>query len=310
MSRDFFCDARNVGAQAASLERAARGEAVRRPDSKDVALRGLGPRPLRDEGDHFVWDRGINQTAPRLGSTESSTSPDEAEDDETGTLREESITPSRAAAVDASRGLTFLRRSKVRASTQHAVDSRVADFLQWSEERENVRDVPWALLGAVFREESWSWLVMRRRHRRQPTTTCLPRFRKLVMADCDGAGWVPDQIARISGVVGMQCFASPATRSRCAQTRWSVAGAAHSIVGLCCCTPQSSKSEAACGNDTDSPSWPVNVLLDRQARDCGVSAGPTCRDRSPKAAEGAEGVERFQWQNFKQFRRHWRVEPS
>ena len=107
-----------------------------------------------------------------------------------------------------------------------------------------------------------------------------------------------------------QCFASPATWSRCAQTRWSVAGAAHSIVGLCCCTPQSSKSEAACGNDTDSPSWPVNVLLDRQARDCGVSAGPTCRDRSPKAAEGAEGVERYKWQNFKQFRRHWRVEPS
>ena len=172
MSRDFFCDARNVGAQAASLERAARGEAVRRPDSKDVALRGLGLRPLLDEGDHFVWDRGIDQTAPRLGSTESSTSPDEAEDDETGTLREESITPSRAAAVDASRGLTFLRRSKVRASTQHAVDSRVADFLQWSEERETLRDVPWALLGAVFREESWSWLAMRRRHRRQPTTTC------------------------------------------------------------------------------------------------------------------------------------------
>ena len=35
--RDFFCDARNVGAEAASLERATRGEARRHTDSKEVA---------------------------------------------------------------------------------------------------------------------------------------------------------------------------------------------------------------------------------------------------------------------------------
>ena len=40
--RNFFCDARNVGAEATVIEPTARGEAVRCTDGKDVAFRDLG----------------------------------------------------------------------------------------------------------------------------------------------------------------------------------------------------------------------------------------------------------------------------
>ena len=93
-----------------------------------------------------------------------------------------------SAAADASHGLTFLQRLKVRAPTQHAIDSRVADFLQRSGEP-SVHFVQWAQLDAFLAKYMdvllWrgSWPARHRRHR-QPFTTAFPRFQKLVMADC------------------------------------------------------------------------------------------------------------------------------
>ena len=120
-SRDFFC---NVGLEATSLERAARGEAVRRTDSKDVVL-------VSDhEGHHFVWDRDIDEAAPRLQCTESSSSSNEAEDDESSTLQEEPITRAEERRTKFCSHVLTIQGPR----SQHAIDSLLADFLQWSGE--------------------------------------------------------------------------------------------------------------------------------------------------------------------------------
>ena len=86
--RDFFFDARNVYAEVASVKRAARNEAVRRTDSKDVASQCRGLGPWSDEGVRSVWDRGTDEAALCLQYTGSSSSSDEVEADEKSTLRE------------------------------------------------------------------------------------------------------------------------------------------------------------------------------------------------------------------------------
>ena len=104
---------------------ATREEAVRRTYSKEVASQGLGFGPSLGEEDHFVRDWGTDEAAPRLQYDESSSSSDESR------KRREEYTTRRtdhATAADASHGLTFLQRFKVRTPTQHAVDSRVASF--------------------------------------------------------------------------------------------------------------------------------------------------------------------------------------
>ena len=68
---DFLCDARNVGAEAASLQCAARGEAVRRTDSKDVTLGGLGLGHCSTKETTLSGNGALAKRRPRLGCTES-----------------------------------------------------------------------------------------------------------------------------------------------------------------------------------------------------------------------------------------------
>ena len=157
-----------------------------------------------------------------------------------------------------SRSCSDSRRS---APTQHAIDSRVADFLQWSVESD-LRGIPWAvgrisgLSVRTYSSGEESWPARRRRHWQQSTTS-FPRFRKLVMADCclPPQGWPsrhPQRKFVVFPVIGLcarqhHCEMAaalavlwsamprlPATCSRWVPIRWSGLGATKSIVGPCC----------------------------------------------------------------------------
>ena len=95
--RDFFCDARNVGAEPTSLERAARGEAVRRTArvsrSDALVLDHCSTKRTTFSEIGTLTKRSFVSGAPNPPPARS----DEAEDDKTGTMREEPMTPSRRA---------------------------------------------------------------------------------------------------------------------------------------------------------------------------------------------------------------------
>ena len=73
--RGFFCDVRDVGAEAASLQRHEEKLCVVHT-AKTSRSEVFVSVPVLVDGDHFVWDLAVDETALRLGCTSSSPSSD------------------------------------------------------------------------------------------------------------------------------------------------------------------------------------------------------------------------------------------
>ena len=180
--RDFFCDARNVGAEAASLERATR----------EIASQCLGLGPLLAEGDHFVWDRGTDEAVPPLRILVELRRRRKRQEEHT---TEEPITPRRGAPHEVQRScsgrqpwahvLAAIQSTHARPARNRQSGGRLSGVVR----RTEPPTYPVGTVGCSLRSTrthssgGGNWLVRHRRHW-QPHATTFPRFRKLVMADC------------------------------------------------------------------------------------------------------------------------------
>ena len=280
--RDFFCDARKVGAETAPLERATQEEAVRRQTPRRL-FQGLGLGRFEFRRSRKTTRRAhCNKNPPRRA--------------------EERRRKFSEAAADASHWLTFLQRFKGRTPTQRNRQSggRLSGVVR----EPSLRKIPWAQLDAVLAQymDALSWSVERAGAASSTlgsgTRPPSPRFQKLVMADCHPHrrdGMVPNKTARVTthassdgcgssqplgsgdrphGVVGLRCSVSPAICSPYGQIHWWGPSTTHGIGGFVFLYPAAEFSNTPCGNDAGAPSWAVSAPLDRPAWSCGAPADP------------------------------------
>ena len=137
-------------------------------DSKEVRSRGFAldhcsPRGLTSSGTGVLTKRRLVSDTPNPRAQTKPKTTRRAHFEKNRSRRaEERRLKFNEDAADASQGLTFLQRFKLRTPTQHAIDSRVADFLMWSGEP-NLQSIPWNSWMHFWRstwtysssEESW-----------------------------------------------------------------------------------------------------------------------------------------------------------